>query len=69
MLTAILIICLVGSSYAACEGPDAATCDDDNTVICETVFKKEADKSRFETLVEQEFSVNLVPFRRCGFVF
>ena len=68
MLTVTLIICLVSSSYAKCEGNDATTCDDDNAVICETVFGQKTDKLRFETLVEQEFSVNLVFFRHCVFV-
>ena len=68
MLTAVLIGCLVSSSYANCEGNDATSCDDDNAVICKAVFGEPAGKLRFKTLIEQEFSVNFVPFRHCRFV-
>ena len=68
MLTVILIGCLVGSSYATCDEDIKDTCDNENEKLCKIVFGVPAVQLRFDTLVEQEFFVDLVPFRHCRFV-
>ena len=69
MLTVILIICLVTSSYATCEGNDATSCDDDNAVICKSVFGDKNPDARFETLVNKGFFISPVPIGHRRFVF